>query len=481
MTAGVSSSPPSTSSVSSAGEIVGRYAIFDELASGGMATVYIGRLVAAAGFSRLVAIKRLHPNLARDVEFASMFIDEARLAARIRHPCVVPTLDVVAADREILLIMEYVHGLSLAQLLGAAQRLGKPPSPRVVASILVGVLEGLHAAHEATSESGQPLGVVHRDVSPQNILVGIEGLPRLLDFGVAKAIGKLHDTRDGQIKGKLAYLSPEQARGAEIGRKSDVFAASVVLWEALTGARLFDGNNAADQVLRILEAPIDPPSKQARGISRELDAVVMRGLSRDQSLRFSSAAEMASALEAAAGVASSREVAAWVKEVGGETLATRARLVAEIERRSIDPARAAAANGATSGGDAPLSSGRPSLPGVPPTPERAPTPSSDRVPGDRDDVPPLWPLPTTPRPVAIAKPPGPSLSESVGLLIERLPEPLQKLHRPLGLVLAGIVISVVSSLISSYTTTWPVRPSWLGGALLLVGAAWGLVVWVRDE
>src|SRR5271154_2384991 len=205
---------------------IGRYLLFGEIASGGMATVHFGRLSGPAGFSRTVAIKRLHPNLAKDPEFVAMFLDEARLAARIRHPNVIPTLDVVATEGEIFLVMDYVQGESLSRLIRAAVARGERIPPDMVAALMVGVLHGLHAAHEAKSDHGEPLGIVHRDVSPHNILVGTDGAARVLDFGVAKAIGRSQNTREGQIKGKLAYMAPEQVRGS-VSRRTDVYAASV--------------------------------------------------------------------------------------------------------------------------------------------------------------------------------------------------------------------------------------------------------------
>src|SRR5277367_6635205 len=193
-----------------ASRIVGRYAIFDAIASGGMASVHFGRLIGPAGFSRTVAIKRLHESFALDPEFVSMFMDEARLAARIRHPNVVPTRDIVALEQELLLVMEYVPGESLSLLLKRARLARKPVPIPIVADIIMQALSGLHAAHEAVGEAGEPLCIVHRDVSPQNILVGTDGVARVLDFGVAKAIGTMHQTRAGQVKGKIRYMAPEQ-------------------------------------------------------------------------------------------------------------------------------------------------------------------------------------------------------------------------------------------------------------------------------
>jgi len=154
-----------------------------------------------------------------------------------------------------------VHGVSLAGLLTAARAQGERPPPQIVATILCQVLHGLHGAHEATDEAGAPLSIIHRDVSPQNVLVGVDGVARVVDFGVAKALGRVQTTRDGQVKGKIAYMSPEQLCGDELDRCADVFSASVVFWESLTGLRLFRGDNPATVLKRVLEEPILPPSQ----------------------------------------------------------------------------------------------------------------------------------------------------------------------------------------------------------------------------
>src|SRR5581483_5010714 len=181
-----------------------RYVLSAVIGRGGMARVHLGRLIGADGFSRVVAIKRLHPHLAEDKVFARAFIDEARLASRVRHPNVVQTLDVAREGDELLLVMEYVPGASLATLTRIAQERGEPIPPKIIAAILSGALIGLHAAHDAEDERGEPLHLVHRDVSPQNILVGADGITRVLDFGIAKAAGRLQTTMDGNIKGKIA-------------------------------------------------------------------------------------------------------------------------------------------------------------------------------------------------------------------------------------------------------------------------------------
>ncbi len=330
---------PSSSSV----HIVGRYALYDAIAAGGMATVHYGRLLGPVGFSRTVAIKRLHAQFARDPEFVSMFLDEARLAARIRHPNVVPTLDVVATDGELFLVMEYVAGESLARLVRTAAGMGQLVPPRIVIAIMCGVLRGLHAAHEATNERGEPLGIVHRDVSPQNVLVGIDGQARVLDFGVAKAAGRLQTTRDGKLKGKLAYMSPEQLRGKSVDRRTDVFAASAVLWESLTGRRLFRGDNEGAIITQILEGNVVPPSTvlvpgeaddATLAAIRAVDAITLKGLATGLDVRWENARAMAVALEKAAPPAGVSEVSEWVEHFAKEVLASRAQQVADIESNS---------------------------------------------------------------------------------------------------------------------------------------------------
>ncbi len=320
--------------------VIGRYALYQPLASGGMATVHLGRLLGPVGFSRTVAIKRLHDQFTTDPEFVSSFLDEARIAARIRHPNVVPTLDVVATDGQLFLVMEYVQGESLSRLLRATASREERVPLNIAVAIAVSMLHGLHAAHEATSERGEPLHIVHRDVSPQNVMVGVDGVARVVDFGVAKAIGRLQDTRDGQLKGKIAYMSPEQLKSDKVDRRTDVYAAAVVLWETLTTKRLFSGDSDGAVLNRVLMEPVLAPSSRVPEISPALDAIVMRALSRDPNARFQSAREMALALEELIAPATPTQIGAWVEHVAHASLASRAANVAEIESSSIPENRA---------------------------------------------------------------------------------------------------------------------------------------------
>ena len=319
--------------------LVGRYAIYDEISSGGMGSVHYGRLIGPVGFSRTVAIKCLHEQFLKDPEFISMFIDEARLAARVRHPNVVQTTDVVVLEDEVFLVMDFVQGESLSRLARSAGKRGRVPLD-VLSAVMVGVLHGLHAAHEATNERGESLHIVHRDVSPQNILVGADGVPRVIDFGIAKASGRAQSTRDGQVKGKLAYMSPEQLRAQPVDRRADVFAAGIVLWELLCGKRLFAAESEGAMVTMVLEHPVERPSTLVPELPAEVDAIVLRALARDPAQRFETAEVMALALEAVLPLASNTKVARFVAELAGDTLAKRARAVAAIEESSDNHARA---------------------------------------------------------------------------------------------------------------------------------------------
>ena len=303
---------------------VERYELLAELAAGGMATVYLARLGGAGGFQRLYAIKRLHPHLAHEREFVEMFLDEARLAARIHHPNVVPILEVGQADSGYFLVMEYIEGETLARLLGRSASRGEKIPTRIGAKIVLDTLAGLEAAHDLRDDFGEPLNIVHRDVSPQNVMVGVDGTGRITDFGVARAATRLTTTRAGQLKGKLGYMAPEQALGDDVDLRADVFAMGVILWETLTGRRLFKGKpDAPDaQTLnRLLYEPVPKLLDTDPSIPWVFEALCDRALERDPDKRFPSCGAFAEALEKvmqeAGGIASAREVAAFVDSVAG--------------------------------------------------------------------------------------------------------------------------------------------------------------------
>jgi eukaryotic-like serine/threonine-protein kinase len=323
--------PSGQSTHQGARRTVGRYALYDRIATGGMASVFLGRLNGPAGFSKTVAIKQMHAHLAGNQEFVGMFLDEVRIVSRIQHPNVVGTIDVIQEGNELFIVMELVQGESLATLFNAARIAAVTVDPRIAAAIALDLLHGLHAAHEACDEHGFPLGVVHRDVSPHNIMVGTDGISRVLDFGVAKARGRLQSTSGGQLKGKVAYMAPEQLGIDEVDRRVDVYASAAVLWEALAGRRLVHGAGEGAILARVQQGGFPPPSTFARGVSSELDAIVMKALETNPAARFPTARDFAMALERTVPSASRYEVAAWVQSVSGDTLARRAERVRLVE------------------------------------------------------------------------------------------------------------------------------------------------------
>jgi serine/threonine-protein kinase len=315
--------------------MVGRCEVFDEIDSGGMATVHLGRLAGVGGFTKIVAVKRMHDSLAKDQQFVAMFLDEARFVARIKHPNVVPTLDLIEQDRELFILMEYLPGVSLRELHDEVTGKGERIPLRIALRIIWGMLQGLHAAHETKGPNGAPLDLVHRDVSPENILVGTDGLARLLDFGTARALDRLHVTQVGQVKGKLSTMAPEQVQGQEVTRQTDVWAAGVVLWQALTGKRLIAGEHMAEIAHNAVHQVFDPPSKVVKDLPRKLDPIVMRALERSMDDRWPTAEKMALALEAVGSLASEREVGHWVQKVAHKVLSERAAKVAAIEETPV--------------------------------------------------------------------------------------------------------------------------------------------------
>jgi len=299
-----------------------RYELVAELAAGGMATVYLARVLGMADFKRLFAIKRLHPHLAKEPEFISMFLDEARLAARLHHPNVVPIIEIGIKDEQHYLVMDYIEGDTAGRLVVRAQHDGRKPPIGFTTRAVVEVLTGLHAAHELTDDHGKSLEIVHRDVSPQNILVGVDGVARITDFGVARAAARLQNqTQGGQLKGKLAYMAPEQVRGGAIDRRADVFAAGIVLWEMLTSRRLFKAESDAETLYKVMAAEVPPVDQTNPEVSAEIAAVCHKALSSQPADRYQSAGDFADALEHAARGSRSmftvRESATLVNELIG--------------------------------------------------------------------------------------------------------------------------------------------------------------------
>lgn len=269
----------------------GRYTLLRTLGSGGMATVYLARYTHNDGFEKLVAIKRIHQHLAEDDEFLKMFADEARLAGRISHPNVAQILEYNSSPSHFI-AMEYVDGESLVSLIRRVQ-----PPLTVSARIVAQAAAGLHAAHEIKDRNGAYLNVVHRDVSPHNILMSYDGVVKVVDFGVARARDNLHVTSTGTVKGKFAYMSPEQAQMQSVDRRSDVFSLGIVLYEITTRYRLFKAKGEAATISKVLHGEIVPPSVLVEGYPDQLEDIVLKALSRDPDQRYATAENFQVALE----------------------------------------------------------------------------------------------------------------------------------------------------------------------------------------
>ena len=271
------------------GSRLGPYEIIAPLRAGGMATLFLGRRIGPAGFARHVAIKVVHAHLASDPSFIEMFLDEARLAARIQHPNVVHTEELGEAKGMFYLAMEYVHGCTLSQFLLRLIQQKRGLAVDLAVHIAMKLADGLHAAHEVKDENGQPLGVVHRDVSPQNVLLAYDGHVKLIDFGVAKAAGRTRDTTGASLKGKIRYMAPEQAWGRPIDRRSDVYALGIVLWEALTHRRLFTEEDDFAALEAVRTPHIVGPRTWVPSIGDDLDHAVMTALAPDPDARYRTA------------------------------------------------------------------------------------------------------------------------------------------------------------------------------------------------
>ena len=281
---------------------LGRYEVLGSLARGGMAELYVARLGGIEGFSRRVVVKRVLPGLAGDREFVDMFLEEARLAATLEHRNIVQVHDIGHDGDGHFFAMELLQGSDVAHILRALTPRRAELPLAIALEIARGACAGLHYAHERLGPGGAPLGLVHRDVSPQNLFVTFDGAVKLLDFGIAKAAQRIadHVTRSGTLRGKLPYMSPEQCRGEALDRRSDIFSLSVVLWEMTVGARLYGAAGEGDfEVLKsIADQEPPPPSSRRADYPPELERIVLRGLRRDRAARYQTADELAADLEA---------------------------------------------------------------------------------------------------------------------------------------------------------------------------------------
>jgi eukaryotic-like serine/threonine-protein kinase len=275
---------------------LGKYRLIAELGHGGMAEVYLAVVQGPAGFNKLCVIKQIRPQLATDPEFLSMFLDEARLAARLSHPNVVQTNEVGQEGERYFIAMEYLEGQPLNRIL---HRIGRDGGLTLSMHlrIIVDMLAGLHHAHELTDFDGTALNVVHRDVTPHNVFVTYDGQVKVVDFGIAKAMNSSAETRLGVVKGKVAYMAPEQARGERVDRRADIFSAGVMLWEAATGRRLWKGIPDLTVLHRLINGDIPSPRSVDPEVTEGLEKIVMKALALRREDRYATATDLATAIE----------------------------------------------------------------------------------------------------------------------------------------------------------------------------------------
>lgn len=277
-------------------ETFGRYQLLRKLARGGMGEVFLARQRGPVGFEKLLVVKRVLPHLSEDENFIQMFFDEARIAAHLNHPNIAQIYDLGQVDDTYYLAMEYVHGESVSSLNARANEAGQALTMGLKCRIMAEASAGLDFAHRAKSPTGSPLNIIHRDVSPQNILVGFNGCVKLIDFGVAKAVGKVSHTMAGAVKGKHAYMSPEQTRGEPLDNRSDVFGLGIVFYELLTNTRLFKRDSQTETMRAVMtEKPL--PLSSSKGIPRPLESIVFKALEKKREDRFQTAGELQLAIE----------------------------------------------------------------------------------------------------------------------------------------------------------------------------------------
>jgi serine/threonine-protein kinase len=299
---------------------LGSYELLRRIATGGMAEVYLARRAGPHGFSKIVAVKRILPQYARDQDFVAMFVDEARVCARLGHPNIVQVFDFGEQDVELFMAMEYVDGTTGARVIRAAASRGEPIPLDVSFHVALSILRGLEYAHGARDDDGKPLHLVHRDVSPGNVLIDRSGTVKLADFGIARAAEIERRTDAGQLKGKLGYMSPEQVVGRDLDARSDLFTLGIVLAEMVILRPLFSGGKELDVLIRIRDADLSAIDRASQRVPDDLRTVLFRALAKDPMMRYASATEFADALEEIVRrrrlqVGPSR-LAAWIERLG---------------------------------------------------------------------------------------------------------------------------------------------------------------------
>ncbi len=321
-------------------QMLGRYQLLALLATGGMAEIYLARQTGIGGFEKLVVVKRILSHLAREKAFVEMFFDEAVIAAQLNHPNVVQIYDLGQAGEHYFIAMEFLEGESLGYLVNEAAKTGESLSPALAAGIVAQVCDGLDYAHKFKDESGRALHIVHRDISPHNVIVLFSGVAKLVDFGIAKASTKVHQTRVGTLKGKLSYMSPEQCLGQPVDGRSDQFSLGVVLWELLTHRRLFKRDAEAVIIRAVVDEPVPRADEVRPEVPKALADIAARALAKDPAARYSTVGELGAALREvlreSGQEAGPPEIAAFCARVFKDRARTKQRLLEEIRAKGAD-------------------------------------------------------------------------------------------------------------------------------------------------
>jgi serine/threonine protein kinase len=397
----------------------GKYYLLERINVGGMAEVFRSKAYGVEGFERLVAVKRILPNIAEDKEFIKMFIDEAKIAVQLNHANIAQIFDLGVVDGAYYIALEHVHGRDLRNIFDRCRTVNEPMPVAQACFVIMKICEGLDYAHNKRDQGGRDLNLVHRDVSPQNILVSFEGEVKLIDFGIAKAAGKGQKTQAGILKGKFGYMSPEQVRGLPIDRKSDIFSCGIVLYELLTGERLFVGESDFSTLEKVRNVEILPPSTYNRKIPDELERIVLKALAKDTEDRYQNAIDLHDELQAFVYTAgefySRKDLAAWMKKTFGKEIEEETAKLDSYRQLKPPPELLAGGGRAPSASTPPPAAARPpavppgarrttSMPAVPP-----PSPGAGGVPMTRPPPPPANPrstqgMPVVPPPAAMTMP-----------------------------------------------------------------------------
>src|SRR4051794_1237411 len=318
----------------------GKYYLLERINVGGMAEVFKAKTFGVEGFERLLAVKRILPNIAEDEEFITMFIDEAKIAVQLQHANIAQIFDLGKVDDSYFIALEYVHGKDLRGIFDTLQKSESSMPMAQACFIVMQVCEGLDYAHNKRDAQGRELNLVHRDVSPQNVLIGYEGEIKLVDFGIAKAAGKASKTQAGILKGKFGYMSPEQVRGLPVDRRSDIFSLGIVLYELLTGERLFIGESDFSTLEKVRNVEILPPSSFNKKIPAELERIALKALAKDVEDRYQNAIDLHDDLQAflysVGEFYSRKDLSAWMKKSFARDLAEDSAKLEEYQRLDRD-------------------------------------------------------------------------------------------------------------------------------------------------